>query len=130
MHLIHSVRASLRAGNYKPTPTHFFIKLLHDKGLLLRAFTQNIDSLEHEVRNSGSKCVPGNRCSCMHVCIIAAWVHACRWSHHLAVCSAWLVWCGLQRLCNAAVDDWRVRELEQEQGRMDGYGWILPSACF
>jgi hypothetical protein len=38
------------AGNYKPTPTHYFIKLLHDKGLLLRAFTQNIDSLEHEVR--------------------------------------------------------------------------------
>jgi NAD-dependent deacetylase sirtuin 2 len=40
----------LPAGNYKPTPTHCFIKLLHDKGLLLRAFTQNIDSLEHEVR--------------------------------------------------------------------------------
>eukprot|EP00775_Hariotina_reticulata_P006779 gene6779-6996_t len=35
-------------GNYKPTPTHLFIKLLHDKGLLLRCFTQNIDSLEHQ----------------------------------------------------------------------------------
>jgi NAD-dependent SIR2 family protein deacetylase len=38
------------AGNYQPTPTHHFIKLLHDKGLLLRCFTQNIDSLEHQVR--------------------------------------------------------------------------------
>ena len=36
----------LYPGNFKPTPTHNFIKLLHDKGLLLRCYTQNIDSLE------------------------------------------------------------------------------------
>merc|ERR1712230_202544 len=36
------------AGKYRPTPTHYFLKLLHDKGLLLRCFTQNIDSLEAE----------------------------------------------------------------------------------
>ncbi|KAH8075905.1 NAD+ binding protein [Aureococcus anophagefferens] len=33
-------------GTYAPTATHLFIKLLHDKGRLLRCFTQNIDSLE------------------------------------------------------------------------------------
>lgn len=33
-------------GTYNPTPTHCFIRLLHEKGLLLRCFTQNIDSLE------------------------------------------------------------------------------------
>jgi NAD-dependent SIR2 family protein deacetylase len=33
-------------GNFAPTPTHAFFKLLHDKGKLLRCFTQNIDSLE------------------------------------------------------------------------------------
>eukprot|EP00996_Jenningsia_fusiforme_P000961 NODE_1876_length_1373_cov_23.436556_g1697_i0.p1 GENE.NODE_1876_length_1373_cov_23.436556_g1697_i0~~NODE_1876_length_1373_cov_23.436556_g1697_i0.p1 ORF type:complete len:403 (-),score=101.91 NODE_1876_length_1373_cov_23.436556_g1697_i0:164-1285(-) len=33
-------------GNYQPTPSHYFIRLLHEKGLLLRCFTQNIDSLE------------------------------------------------------------------------------------
>ncbi|KAF6251609.1 DHS-like NAD/FAD-binding domain-containing protein [Scenedesmus sp. NREL 46B-D3] len=44
----HMLAKELFPGNYKPTPTHYFIKLLHDKGLLLRAFTQNIDSLEHE----------------------------------------------------------------------------------
>ena len=27
-------------GNYLPTPTHHFMRLLHDKGLLLRCFTQ------------------------------------------------------------------------------------------
>jgi len=31
---------------YKPTATHLFIRLLEDKGRLLRCFTQNIDSLE------------------------------------------------------------------------------------
>lgn len=36
----------LYPGRYKPTPTHFFIRLLHDKGLLQRCYTQNIDSLE------------------------------------------------------------------------------------
>jgi NAD-dependent SIR2 family protein deacetylase len=35
-------------GQYRPTPTHNFIRLLHDKGILLRCFTQNIDSLEAE----------------------------------------------------------------------------------
>lgn len=33
---------------YKPTPTHNFIKLLDDKGLLLRLYSQNIDGLEAE----------------------------------------------------------------------------------
>lgn len=31
---------------FKPTPSHYFVKLLHDKGLLLRHYTQNIDTLE------------------------------------------------------------------------------------
>lgn len=33
-------------GNYKPTLTHVFFTLLHQKNLLLRVFTQNIDTLE------------------------------------------------------------------------------------
>ena len=33
-------------GLHCPTPTHYFLKLLADKGVLLRVFTQNIDSLE------------------------------------------------------------------------------------
>ena len=36
-------------GRYKPTPAHFFIKLLHTKGLLRRNYTQNIDMLERLV---------------------------------------------------------------------------------
>ena len=30
----------LYPGTYAPTPTHYFMRLLHDKGLLLRVFTQ------------------------------------------------------------------------------------------
>jgi hypothetical protein len=45
----HTPVPALCSGNYQPTPTHHFIKLLHDKGLLLCCFTQNIDSLEHQV---------------------------------------------------------------------------------
>ena len=32
--------------NYRPTITHYFIKLLNDKGILLKHYTQNIDGLE------------------------------------------------------------------------------------
>ena len=33
-------------GNYSPTTSHHFQRLLDKKGLLLRSFTQNIDGLE------------------------------------------------------------------------------------
>lgn len=31
---------------FKPTPCHYFIRMLHEKGLLLRHYSQNIDTLE------------------------------------------------------------------------------------
>nr|XP_020027122.1 NAD-dependent protein deacetylase sirtuin-3, mitochondrial isoform X3 [Castor canadensis] len=36
----------LYPGNYKPNVAHYFLRLLYDKGLLLRLYTQNIDGLE------------------------------------------------------------------------------------
>eukprot|EP00388_Colpodella_angusta_P012567 GDKJ01031845.1.p1 GENE.GDKJ01031845.1~~GDKJ01031845.1.p1 ORF type:complete len:553 (-),score=117.76 GDKJ01031845.1:66-1724(-) len=33
-------------GNYSPTMAHYFIRMLHEQGILLRCFTQNIDDLE------------------------------------------------------------------------------------
>ena len=35
-------------GNFCPTPTNYFIRLLVEKGLLLRNYTLNINSLENE----------------------------------------------------------------------------------
>ncbi|KAM8793979.1 NAD-dependent protein deacetylase sirtuin-2 [Eudromia elegans] len=36
----------LYPGQFKPTACHYFMRLLRDKGLLLRCYTQNIDALE------------------------------------------------------------------------------------
>ncbi|KAK9476476.1 DHS-like NAD/FAD-binding domain-containing protein [Lipomyces japonicus] len=36
----------LYPGKFQPTYFHSFLKLLHDKGVLLRVYTQNIDTLE------------------------------------------------------------------------------------
>lgn len=36
----------LYPSNFEPTPVHYFIKLLEKKGLLLRCYSQNIDTLE------------------------------------------------------------------------------------
>eukprot|EP00899_Mesostigma_viride_P018056 jgi/Mesvir1/26251/Mv01616-RA.1 len=44
-------------GKHVPTPVHFFIKLLNDKGLLLRNFTQNVDTLERVAGVPGDKLV-------------------------------------------------------------------------
>ncbi|GBF96214.1 NAD-dependent deacetylase sirtuin [Raphidocelis subcapitata] len=42
----YTLAKELFPGDYAPTPAHFFLRLLSDRGLLLRAFTQNIDGLE------------------------------------------------------------------------------------
>lgn len=62
-------------GRYKPTLTHFFLKLLHDKGILLRNYTQNIDMLERLVGIPQEKLVESHgtfaraRCvSCRSAC--------------------------------------------------------------
>lgn len=44
-------------GKWKPTTTHYFVKLLEQKGLLLRHFTQNIDTLERVAGISPEKIV-------------------------------------------------------------------------
>jgi NAD-dependent deacetylase sirtuin 2 len=44
-------------GQYRPTPTHHFIRMLHDKGILRRCFTQNIDSLESQAGLPKEMCV-------------------------------------------------------------------------
>jgi len=36
----------LYPGQFHPTKAHYFVRLLHEHGLLLRDFTQNIDTLE------------------------------------------------------------------------------------
>ncbi|CAO1424434.1 unnamed protein product [Diamesa tonsa] len=44
-------------GKFKPTPSHYFCKILETKGLLLRHYTQNIDTLERIAGISDEKLV-------------------------------------------------------------------------
>jgi len=42
----YSLAKDLLPEGFHPTPSHYFVKLLYDKGLLLRHYTQNVDGLE------------------------------------------------------------------------------------
>lgn len=59
----------LYPGKYRPTITHSFIKLLNDKGLLLKLFTQNIDCLEREAGVPGDKIVEAHGSFARQSCI-------------------------------------------------------------
>ncbi|XP_037533991.1 NAD-dependent protein deacetylase sirtuin-2 [Nematolebias whitei] len=43
----------LYPGQFKPTICHYFMKMMKDKGLLKRCYTQNIDTLEREAGLEG-----------------------------------------------------------------------------
>jgi hypothetical protein len=42
----YTLARELYPGTHQPTPCHYFIRLLHEKGVLRRCYTQNIDCLE------------------------------------------------------------------------------------
>jgi len=62
---------------YKPTPCHYFLRLLSEKGLLLRLYTQNIDDLE---RLAG---VPSNKIVDSHGTLLASHCIACNEQYDL-----------------------------------------------
>ena len=59
----------LYPGKYRPTITHSFIKLLNDKGLLLKHFTQNIDCLDREAGVPDDKIVEAHGSFARQSCI-------------------------------------------------------------
>lgn len=46
--IFYSFAKELYPANYEPSPSHLFVKLVEEKGKLLRNYTQNIDTLEHK----------------------------------------------------------------------------------
>lgn len=56
-------------GKYQPTLTHYFLRLLSDKGLLLKLFTQNIDCLEREAGVPGDAIVEAHGSFARQSCI-------------------------------------------------------------
>ena len=59
----------LYPGKFRPTISHSFIRLLSDKGLLLKLFTQNIDCLEREAGVPDSKIVEAHGSFAQQRCI-------------------------------------------------------------
>ncbi len=49
-HPFFSLAKELYPGHHRPNYVHYFIRMLHQKGLLLRMYTQNIDGLEKRER--------------------------------------------------------------------------------
>ncbi|XP_030845121.1 NAD-dependent protein deacetylase sirtuin-3 [Strongylocentrotus purpuratus] len=56
------------SGKYRPNYVHYFVRMLYEKGLLLRMYTQNIDGLERLAGIPGDKLVEAHgtftRCTC------------------------------------------------------------------
>jgi NAD-dependent histone deacetylase SIR2 len=59
----------LYPGKYRPTITHYFVRLLSDKGLLFKLFTQNIDCLERQAGIPGHKIVEAHGSFARQSCI-------------------------------------------------------------
>ena len=54
---VYTLAHELLPGRFRPTPTHSFIRLLHDHKALHTCFTQNIDTLERRAGIPGDKIV-------------------------------------------------------------------------
>ncbi|GAB7355431.1 hypothetical protein MBLNU459_g5941t1 [Dothideomycetes sp. NU459] len=65
----YTLAQELYPGKYRPTVTHSFIRLLHEKGLLLKCFTQNIDCLEREAGVPGESIVEAHGSFARQSCI-------------------------------------------------------------
>ena len=59
----------LYPGKYRPTISHSFVRLLSDKGLLLKLFTQNIDCLDREAGVPDDKIVEAHGSFALQRCI-------------------------------------------------------------
>ncbi|KAI9720650.1 MAG: hypothetical protein M1812_002830 [Candelaria pacifica] len=59
----------LYPGKFRPTISHSFVRLLYDKGLLMKLFTQNIDCLEREAGVPGNKIVEAHGSFAKQGCI-------------------------------------------------------------
>ncbi|KAI8576481.1 hypothetical protein K450DRAFT_256930 [Umbelopsis ramanniana AG] len=48
--IFYSFAREIYPSNFEPSPSHQFVKLLEEKDVLLRNYTQNIDTLEHKAK--------------------------------------------------------------------------------
>ncbi|KAL3984973.1 NAD-dependent protein deacetylase sirtuin-2 [Acanthocheilonema viteae] len=65
----YKIAKDLFPSHLKPTPCHYLIRLMDEKGLLLRWYTQNIDSLEFVTGISEDKLVTAHGCHHTSTCL-------------------------------------------------------------
>lgn len=65
----YALARELYPGRFRPTVAHSFIRLLYDKGLLLKHFTQNIDCLERQAGLPGEMIVEAHGSFATQRCI-------------------------------------------------------------
>ncbi|KAJ5929295.1 NAD-dependent protein deacetylase hst2-1 [Penicillium verhagenii] len=63
----------LYPGRYRPTVAHSFVKLLYNKGMLLKHFTQNIDCLERQAGLPNEMLVEAHGSFATQRCIDCKW---------------------------------------------------------
>lgn len=79
--------------NFKPTLTHFFVKLLEEKGQLLRHYTQNIDGLDHAAGIPEDKIVEAHgsfgdgRCTLCKKTYKAEWIRERLFRDEISYCT-------------------------------------------
>lgn len=69
----------LYPGAFKPTPSHYFIKLLENHGMLHRHYTQNIDTLEHIARISPEKIIEAHGSFYTNHCLVCRQQYTKEW---------------------------------------------------
>lgn len=65
----YTLAQELYPGKFRPTITHSFITLLHEKGMLLKHFTQNIDCLDREAGVPSQKIIEAHGSFARQSCI-------------------------------------------------------------
>ncbi len=100
----------LLPGKYRPSRTHYFIKLLDQKGKLLRNYTQNIDGLEIQAGVSEDR------------------VHQCHGSFSTSTCQN--VSCGRRVRLSEVEDRIRAQKLPMCETCCDPSGILKPDIVF
>ncbi|KAI0365714.1 DHS-like NAD/FAD-binding domain-containing protein [Pilatotrama ljubarskyi] len=66
---LYTLARELSPGQYRPTPTHSFVKLLADSGSLHMCFTENIDTLERQAGIPPERLVEANGSFASQSCV-------------------------------------------------------------
>jgi NAD+-dependent protein deacetylase sirtuin 2 len=69
----------LYPGTFKPTPSHYFVKMLDQKGLLVRHYTQNIDTLDRIAGIDAEKIVEAHGTFYTGHCMDCREAHTMEW---------------------------------------------------